>query len=60
MHNLKNKNTRNKQARALSYINNNTNDLKKVMKEIEVYDDKNQKDDNYVQRYRWQSISFFI
>ena len=34
LHNLKNKNTRNKQARALSYINNNTNDLKKVMKEI--------------------------
>ena len=41
LHNLKNKNTRNKQARALSYINNNTNDLKKVMKEIEVYENVN-------------------
>ena len=41
LHNLKNKNTRNKQARALSYINNNTNDLKKVMKEIEVYESVN-------------------
>ena len=41
LHNLKNKNTRNKQARALSYINNNTNDLKKVMKEIELYENVN-------------------
>ena len=41
LHNLKNKNSRNKQSRALSYINNNTNDLKKVMKEIEVYESVN-------------------
>ena len=41
LNNLKNKNKRNKQARALSYINNNTNDLKKVMKEIEVYENVN-------------------
>ena len=41
LHNLKNKNSRNKQSRALSYINNNTNDLKKVMKEIEVYENVN-------------------
>ena len=41
LHNLKNKNSRNKQSRALSYINNNTNDLKKVMKEIELYENVN-------------------
>ena len=41
LHNLKNKNTRNKQSRALSYINNYTNDLKKVMKEIELYENVN-------------------
>ena len=41
LHNLKNKNSRNKKSRALSYINNNTNDLKKVMKEIEVYENVN-------------------
>ena len=41
LHNLKNKNTRNKKIRALSYINNYTNDLKKVMKEIEVYENVN-------------------
>ena len=41
LHNLKNKNKRNKQTRALSYINNYTNDLKKVMKEIEVYENVN-------------------
>jgi len=39
--NIKNKNTRNKQTRSLSYINNYTNDLKKVMKEIEVYENFN-------------------
>ena len=38
---LKNKNKKNKQARSLSYINNYTNDLKKVMKEIEVYENVN-------------------
>ena len=41
LHNLKNKNTRNKQSIALSYINNYTNDLKKVMKEIELYENVN-------------------
>ena len=41
LHNLKNKNSRNKKSRALSYINNNTNDLKKVMKEIELYENVN-------------------
>ena len=38
---LKNKNKKNKQTRSLSYINNYTNDLKKVMKEIEVYENVN-------------------
>jgi len=38
---LKNKNKKNKQTRSLSYINNYTSDLKKVMKEIEVYENVN-------------------
>ena len=38
---LKNKNTRNKQTRSLSYINNHTHDLNKVMKEIETYENFN-------------------
>ena len=38
---LKNKNKKNKQTRSLSYINNYTNDLKKVMKEIEIYENVN-------------------
>ena len=38
---LKNKNTRNKQTRSLSYINNHTHALNKVMKEIETYENFN-------------------
>ena len=37
----KNRNTRNKKTRSLSYINNHTHDLKKIMKEIEVYENVN-------------------
>ena len=38
LYSLFNKNKKNKQTRSLSYINNYTSDLKKVMKEIEVYE----------------------
>ena len=40
---LKNKNrkNRNKKTRSLSYINNHTHDLKKIMKEIEIYENVN-------------------
>ena len=38
---LKNKNTRNKKIRSLSYINPHTDNLSKVMKEIEVYENVN-------------------
>jgi len=37
----KNRNTRNQKTRSLSYINNHTHDLKKIMKEIEVYENVN-------------------
>ena len=37
----KNKNIKNKKARSLSYINNHSQDLKKIMKEIEVYENVN-------------------
>ena len=38
---IKNKNIRNKKTKSLSYINNRSQDLKKIMKEIEVYENVN-------------------